>query len=71
MARPDKVAATSARCTWRADGNARRRHGLLGLRERVVLYGGELDAGSQPGGGWRVRARLPEQPSLAAAPVPS
>ena len=46
-------------------------HGLLGLRERVVLYGGELDAGSQPGGGWRVRGRLPEQPSLAAAPVPS
>jgi signal transduction histidine kinase len=45
--------------------------GLLGLRERVLLYGGELDAGSQPGGGWRVRARFPEQPSLAAMPVPS
>jgi signal transduction histidine kinase len=42
--------------------------GLLGLRERVLLYGGELDAGSQPGGGWRVRARFPEQPSLAAMP---
>jgi signal transduction histidine kinase len=45
--------------------------GLLGLRERVLLYGGELDAGSQPGGGWRVRARFPEQPSLASVPVPS
>ena len=45
--------------------------GLLGLRERVLLYGGELDAGSQPGGGWRVRARFPGQPSLAALPVPS
>ena len=45
--------------------------GLLGLRERVLLYGGELDAGSQPGGGWRVRARFPEQPSPAAVPVPS
>ena len=45
--------------------------GLLGLRERVLLYGGDLDAGSQPGGGWRVRARFPEQPSLAAVPVPS
>jgi signal transduction histidine kinase len=46
-------------------------HGLLGLRERVLLYGGELDAGSQPEGGWRVRARFPGQPSLAAIPVPS
>ena len=46
-------------------------HGLLGLRERVLLYGGELDAGSQPGGGWRVRARFPEQQSPAAIPVPS
>jgi signal transduction histidine kinase len=45
--------------------------GLLGLRERVRLYDGELEAGSQPGGGWRVRARFPEQPAQAAAPVPS
>jgi signal transduction histidine kinase len=45
--------------------------GLLGLRERVSLYGGELDAGGQPGGGWQVRARFPEQPSLAAVRVPS
>jgi len=33
--------------------------GLLGLRERLSLYGGELDAGPRPGGGWRVRAVLP------------
>jgi signal transduction histidine kinase len=46
-------------------------HGLLGLRERVVLYGGDLDAESQPQGGWRVRARFPEQPSPAVVPVPS
>jgi signal transduction histidine kinase len=46
-------------------------HGLLGLRERVLLYGGALDVGSQCGGGWRVRARFPEQPSLAAIQVPS
>ncbi len=33
--------------------------GLLGLRERVELYGGDLDAGLRPGGGWLVRARIP------------
>jgi signal transduction histidine kinase len=46
-------------------------HGLVGLRERVSLYDGDLDAGSQPEGGWRVRARFPEQPSAAVVPVPS
>jgi signal transduction histidine kinase len=33
--------------------------GLIGLRERIGLYGGELDAGPRPGGGWRVQARIP------------
>jgi signal transduction histidine kinase len=33
--------------------------GLLGLRERLALYGGELAAGPQPGGGWQVRAVMP------------
>jgi signal transduction histidine kinase len=33
--------------------------GLIGLRERLGLYGGELDAGPRPGGGWRVRAIIP------------
>ena len=36
--------------------------GLLGLRARLALYGGELDAGPRPGGGWLVRARLPVDP---------
>jgi len=33
--------------------------GLLGLQERLSLYGGELDAGPRPGGGWQVRAVMP------------
>jgi signal transduction histidine kinase len=34
-------------------------HGLVGMRERVALYGGRLDAGRAPGGGFTVRVLLP------------
>ncbi|MGW2596239.1 sensor histidine kinase [Streptomyces klenkii] len=43
--------------------------GLLGLRERVALAGGEFTAGADgDGGGFRVRARLPHEPGPRAAP---
>jgi signal transduction histidine kinase len=38
------------------DGTGR---GLLGLRQRVAVYGGDLDARRRLGGGYRVRARIP------------
>lgn len=36
-------------------------HGLIGMRERVSVYGGTLRVGAGPGGGFAVEARLPVQ----------
>ena len=34
-------------------------HGIIGMRERVAVFGGEFTAGPGPDGGFRVRARFP------------
>jgi signal transduction histidine kinase len=42
-----------------SDGRAGTGHGLIGMRERVQAFGGDLEVGPRPGGGFRVAARLP------------
>jgi len=41
-------------------------HGLIGMRERVAVFGGRLTAGPQPDGGFRVSATLPFAPAAAS-----
>jgi signal transduction histidine kinase len=52
---PDATAVTDTA----VDGRRPRGHGILGMRERAGLYGGQCEAGPHPGGGFIVRASLP------------
>lgn len=44
-------------------------HGLIGMRERVEIYGGRLHVRPQPDGGFLVEATLPVVPGAVPAPV--
>lgn len=44
-------------------------HGLLGMRERVGVYGGTLRTGPRPGGGFRVYAKIPVECQAVEATV--
>jgi len=52
----DGRTAAAANGTGQASGTG---HGILGMRERVSLCGGEFTAGPMPGQGFRVAARFP------------
>jgi len=49
-----------------AETRAQKTYGLLGLRERTVLLGGEASIASEPGRGTTINVRLPLQPEAAS-----
>jgi signal transduction histidine kinase len=57
------VVANGAGAGPAAAGGLGSGRGIEGMRERAASTGGTLEAGPEPGGGWRVRALLPESPA--------
>lgn len=64
--RPGSVVVTVRNAASRASGDASRDgFGLLGMRERAALVGGDVQAGVQRDGTWLVRLELPSEASTA------
>ncbi len=57
--RPDAVDVLITDDGGASESDLQGGRGLLGMRERVSVFGGTLDAGPQPHGGFRVHASLP------------
>jgi signal transduction histidine kinase len=54
-----QVQVTDSGGTPGASATTGNRHGLIGLRERLAVYGGTLHTGARPTGGYRVTAQIP------------
>ena len=63
--RPGELAVEVADDGRGSNGTRPGGHGLVGMRERVAVYGGVLDAGPGAAGGFRVVARLPYEEAVA------
>jgi len=59
---PERVSLTISDNGTGRHGAAGEGFGLLGLRERVALLGGALEAGNAPGGGFRLHVTVPLHP---------
>jgi signal transduction histidine kinase len=57
--------ATSGMPGWHPPGDLPGGHGIIGMRERVSLLGGEFSAGPLPGYGFQVSAHIPLPPASA------
>jgi signal transduction histidine kinase len=58
------IVSDDGRAGKKADGLG---HGLIGMRERVELFGGTVTAGPKPGGGFQVTATLPVHPARSSS----